>query len=869
MHFPFLVADPRSGLQFRPTDTTLAELSLAPSPGQTSAVWAPGRKMLEAPDPVWAQSLEHAPVETIAAVTRALEDLVLATPDLRIPPIGSNGGSRAQRHLTALVRLWQAMGEALPEGLAVVRHVLELPEGRCLDAMPVVEGSLALGAPAAFQALYARLLAEFGSVPAPPKMRASAPGSRLHALQAGLLCPALETGPEDPSLAFYGLRDAHAAADFASARARALIENGVLPKDIAVMAAGDPGPLARAFKAQGVAISGLPSGLPSRDVIGETALQLMLAKRPPTPRMVLASLALSPLMPWASQTGRDLSERLMDGDFRGGVLAANPEHASLWTDIRASAGSLAQLRLLLDRICARLAEGDQVRARMAIPQNDAAHHAAPETPLDWEALLRGIETGGPNTPDPDRNLEGVSLWPAQETPWRSCQHLIVVDFTDGCYPARPRANPLFLDSEIAEIRAQTGLSLTGRSEGLAHGLSLFDAQLQAVAQSVAFLTPRRDLAGGRLHPAAGLSLVARVIAPQGDAGRLIQDLAHIPATDLPVTSHYLPALAPPLNAPETLPEALTFRGLDLNGLRKREDGSIAPQSPSRLETLLVSPLAWLLGEIGAGDMTWGADGLDAMTLGNIAHEVFEHLFPVGDAIPDPETLTQAFPPLYERAIQRHADFLREATWEMEREALARDILASALRWHAHLTALQAKILGNEIWLAGEAHGINLHGKADTVLELPDGALLIVDHKKSGTRNRRPRMEAAWDLQAGLYRDMLTRPERREGDAMGPLLGRKVAIAYHLMNDGGLLASGLAAPDAAPGFRDMGEDVTSAAVAKLKERIKELGGGRLVLNTSDDIKTFEKEAGIKAYALKDGSTLVTAFIRPVGEEEEEE
>lgn len=60
-------------------------------------------------------------------------------------------------------------------------------------------------------------------------------------------------------------------------------------------------------------------------------------------------------------------------------------------------------------------------------------------------------------------------------------------------------------------------------------------------------------------------------------------------------------------------------------------------------------------------------------------------------------------------------------------------MAAALRWRDHLLALNAKIIGNEIWLAGEAHGINLHGKADAILELPDGALLIIDHKKSGTR----------------------------------------------------------------------------------------------------------------------------------------
>ena len=162
MHYPFLVIDPRSGLQYRLTDTGLAELSLAP----ISAEWAPGRAIAEAPDPVWAESLANAPVETISAVTAALTDLVLATPDLKVPNVDHLPDSRAKRHLLALVALWQRLGDALPEGLAPISHVLALPHGSFLGSLPVVEGSLDPLAPAALQALFARLRDEFGTVPA-------------------------------------------------------------------------------------------------------------------------------------------------------------------------------------------------------------------------------------------------------------------------------------------------------------------------------------------------------------------------------------------------------------------------------------------------------------------------------------------------------------------------------------------------------------------------------------------------------------------------------------------------------------------------------------------------------------------------------
>lgn len=849
MFYPFLVSDPRSGLQYRLTDTALSELSLAPR----AAEWAPGRAIMEVPDPVWQESLANAPVETISAIAAALEDLVFATPDLRVPPRGNLGEGRAARHLDALIGLWGRLGDALPEGLAPVRHVLDLSHGRFLDPVPVVKDSLDPNAPAAMVALFARLEQEFGSVPPSATVQAAAVGTRLHALQGGVAASQVASGPQDDSLAFYGLRDLAACADFAAARARALIETGVPAREIAILVGSDPRQLARAFAGQGVPLSGLPASPAERDVIGETALQLALAKRTPTPAMGLASLALSPLMPWAAQTGRDLAESLMGGDFRGEVLSATPAHAELWTDIRAAAGSLPQLRFLIDRICDKITDGAQVRARLPLPLGEGSP--------DWEAILRGIQISRPSAADPDRNLEGVSLWSAHETPWRFCRHLIVADFTDGPYPTRPRANPMFLDSEIARIKEVTGLHLRGRAEGLAQGLSLLDQQLQAVSGSVTFLIPWRDMSGERLQPSAGLSLVARVISGVEVAADLIVDLARLPLADWPVAHHSLA----PLPTPDELPEALVFPGRDLLALRRKDDGTAKPQSPSRLETLLVSPLAWILAEVDAYDMSWSAEVLDVKAKGSIAHDVFEHVFLKDQSIPDPAALTPAVAAAYDRALTRHAGFLRSASWDMERQGLEREILLAALRWRDHLVALGAKIIGNELWLSGEAHGINLHGKADAILELPSGVLLIVDHKKSGTSNRRKRMEKRWDLQAVLYRDMIARPIRREGDAMGALIGRPVAVAYHLMNDGGLLTSGLALPEGSAA-RDMGDEINAAAVEQLQLRLSQLGGGRIVLNTSADEDFFKKEAGFTPYALTDGSALVTAFIRKIEDEQ---
>lgn len=116
------------------------------------------------------------------------------------------------------------------------------------------------------------------------------------------------------------------------------------------------------------------------------------------------------------------------------------------------------------------------------------------------------------------------------------------------------------------------------------------------------------MSGARLQPSAGLSLVARSVAGVEEAGSLVIDLSRLAPSDWPVTHHQLP----PLSAQPDLPEALVFPDKDLLALRRNEDGTAKPQSPSRLETLLVSPLAWLLAEVGAEDMSWSAEDLDVI-----------------------------------------------------------------------------------------------------------------------------------------------------------------------------------------------------------------------------------------------------------------
>jgi hypothetical protein len=353
---------------------------------------------------------------------------------------------------------------------------------------------------------------------------------------------------------------------------------------------------------------------------------------------------------------------------------------------------------------------------------------------------------------------------------------------------------------------------------------------------------------------------------------LVVDLRSEPHEDWPVTV----ARATPVpngGAPE-LPKDGLIRiqhglstpdkpGIDLLRLRKTEDAPL-PHSPSRLETLLVSPLGWLLDELGAKDLTWAPETLDVMTLGTLMHQVLEDTFAEGVSVPDATELDAAIPGHLDSAIRRHAAWLTDAPWATERSSLLREARDICTAWANFLRETGAGVLHNEIALKGEHGGLLLHGKADCLLKLPDGRILVVDHKRSSAGGRRERMTKGWDLQVALYRAMLERPT--EETALTQLVagGAKIVTAYHMLRDGTVLSD--AQGGNVPRVEKAGEDASVNAMDHMARVLAEVGAGTVRLNHTDDAKTFDKDRGIKAYALD--APLVAAFSLPETATEED-
>jgi hypothetical protein len=337
----------------------------------------------------------------------------------------------------------------------------------------------------------------------------------------------------------------------------------------------------------------------------------------------------------------------------------------------------------------------------------------------------------------------------------------------------------------------------------------------------------------------------------------MRDIRAEPAEAWPVAAHR-PAPVPRGGAPNLPADGLVHLGTDLLRLRDKPEGDPARQSPSRLETLLVSPLAWLLDELDAGDRTWAPESLDVMTLGNILHRVVELVFPPGTRDPQADAVRAAVPGALEAAIDHYARWLAVPAWQTERASLLREAHDVCAAWAAFLREADAEVLHNETWLSGDHGGLLLHGKADCLIRLPYGRILVVDHKRSGASGRRDRMARGWDLQVALYAAMLERPA--EATELTDLVadGARVVTAYHTMRDATVLAD--AGGAGLPGVEPAGGDVSEHAMAELADRAAEVGAGTIRLNRAGDAERLRKEAGITAYALEENA-LVAAFTLP--------
>ena len=613
--------------------------------------------------------------------------------------------------------------------------------------------------------------------------------------------------------------------------------------------------MAEAFDRVGLPLSGLPSGPAHRDEVGELMTLLLTLLERPAPRTAIASLYIAPSMPWTRETGLRMARELMNYRWSKTAAALDGKARDLLDALRPCSTP--------EQLVGRLTAVAKSAPDAGLWPNLQTIRTALSDTIDWRLLRRIAAPRQSAISGRDKFIEGVSLFTEAALPWRPVRQLIVLGLAGRVWPRPPASNPFFIESEIILIREKTGLHLAGRQQKMARGVELFRRQLCAATEAATLLVPACTLAGERLAPSTGLSLITHMIGFE-KLEKAIRDIRVEPLSAWPIAVDEVTPVRDG-GLPSVPASGLLHLGSDLLRLREDDRMGHAPQSPSRLETLIVSPLAWLLDELGARDRTWGPETLDVMTLGTLLHHVMELVFPEGTKMPDPSQISGAVPDALSEAIRRYAPWLSNDAWETERQSLLREAHDVTSNWAVFLHETQAEVLHNEIGLAGDHDGLLLRGNADCLLELPDGRILIVDHKRSSSGGRRDRMAKGWDLQVALYQAMLERPSIQTPLTELVAGGANVVTAYHTMLDGTVLSD--VAGAGLPRVEPASADASKQAMEHLAKVVAEVGAGTIRLNQTDDVAALKKERGITAYALEDNA-YVRAFLAPSNEEDQQ-
>ena len=867
-----------------PELVTLALDNFVLSPPATDWNTAAHNALGAHPDAFWAGSYANAPGETCSVVCNQYLQLLQETePDAPFSPLETTElAGRGGAHLSDLARFHQALDGALPDHLAAIQVLLQAPQGLrplyiyvspMLTALSVWQlrlvahlkhGSAEFRDPA--------LQAALDAVAQPPE-GLQAVGSSLASLQRDLFDLPEQKVERDNSVQWLAVRDFFEEAEVAAGMVQSILasDKTLAPADIGILVPNRleyTYALRDAFALARLPLSGLGDPNWRRDLGRELILHFLQVREKPAPAMAVAACLTSPLMPWSQTEGATAAQRVIDGDWRisawRGISQDGDAVLELLRGEDSTGASLADaLGSLVRHLSANetLAE-DRLRAAELVEAITAELVA--DAPVDWSSVRR---LAGPDRleaePATEFTQEGVTVWHEGREAWRSVQHLLVLGFAAGHYPGRDGASPVLSETDIHQLAEQTGLPLVTRRARLDRDRACFKRQLNMVAETASFLIPRRDPAGEAQSPSESLEFILYLFGEEEGA---------VLSLDLSVDRAQARFLRVSDSMDVILPSCRPFGdlaiGQNLLALRTDAEGNPKPESPSALETLMVSPLAWLLQRLKAEPALWIGEKLDVLLQGTLAHGVFERVFAAGEELPERKALPDQVRTALEAVIREESPFLRSAAWAVERHLLEGQLVRAAEAWRDILAELGANVIGTEVWLQGQLGKLGIHGQSDALLALPGDRLLIVDYKKSSASSRRDRMLNGYDSQVELYRRMLQtgglKEEGAEGLAERLRASADIGVVYFNLNDATALSdSNVAESSRLPVWEWLDNDVSAAAIALIERRVADLEHGRIVLNRAGDQEFFEKQAGVKPYALE-VSSLITLFMPAPGE-----
>ncbi|MFK5925901.1 MAG: hypothetical protein QM483_04640 [Desulfuromusa sp.] len=839
---------------------------------------------LKKSDAFWSRSLKLYPRETTNAVEKALSYLLEGSfPDpIKIPTQWDDCSVLATKHFNHLIELHSEMGCILPSHLETAGNILkkgttspptifrvyvdsnyvELKhwQSKLVDKINADGTSIK---DKHLSSLYQHSIDTFQGHQSGQSKTIQHCVTNLFVADSGQI-------NLDSSLQFIAARDYLEEAEVVATQVRNLLADNteVAPSDIALLLPADQRyalAVKEAFLRVEIPLSGLSWEPSQRDLGYEVLFHYLMVVKKPVSIIAWAALLTSPFMPWTPDTGHVLAQRIVNRQFDLEKMSIQTDdERTMLTLLEKNHQKSSPLHLLEDlKLFKSLLvfdddqEKEQQRVEAAFDQCESVLQGTGQ--IDWNQLrqMTTPETLKGSFAEPITR-EGVAVFLEGGHPWRTVKHLFVLGFGEGHYPQTPGHSSVFIDQDLDKINQLTGSTIETSQQIIDRRRRLLKYQLGSATETISFSFARMSPQGKSQQPSSTLPFIAALFNKIDAVDDLFLELDHQEDRN---HIHWLLEKDAILPVP---PRSLEISDLNLSAdllcLNIQKDGEQRKQSPSSLANLMTSPLAWLLNWVGVQSLDWAPETMDPATKGTLAHEVFEFLFLPDTPLPTVGEINVNVPQLLHRAIIHNVPFLLATEWQVERNHLESDVLEAALHWRQHLEATGMRVVGNEIRLEGELDGVPLKGFADVIMSLPDGRIIIGDYKKSRSAKRIKQMESSFDSQASLYRIMLekgTISTKQDISLPDKLSASNIGVLYYTLNDQMIMIDTHDWLAADSNIKELGSDIASEAMSRLKARFDEVRKGQIQLNFVEDEKVWDK-VGIKLYCL-DNSPLLRMYM----------
>lgn len=683
---------------------------------------------------VWSASFAVAEQAVGQLIAEQLRALLEATPPGKTLPI-TTAATRAELRVQELIHLHKRMNELLPDDLADIKAILHAQPSQSMRKIQVtVATDILLSGwqqqlidylnassvnQSAIDSQWLKQLIQ-------PK---TTNNTSLGHLQQNLFAEKIKPQAVDSSLQWLAVRDALEEVEVVAG----MIQQGLHDDKTLVAAeigllipnqADYPIFINEVFAKAGLPVSGLPRAISVRDIALEL-IRLYLQCRQPgvTPTMAQAALLTLPVMPWSESYGVALAQACFDDEERLWAMVDKLDEPAKRLVDQLFRQTDCSLELLEDLQSLATLIKNVIPDHGALPvqqrMDDLIDQLAPllkeQAVIDWPRLLKLVEPMPiEQSLDSNFNQQGIAIFTANEMAWRSVKKLYVLGFVEGQYPQQASPSSFWSEAEKQALSTTHGLTWNYVEDLDAHYRKRFLQQLNQATESIVFTIPQRNLAGEEQTPSISLAYQAQLFSGINDANDLVLNL------DIQSERNQVVGLPKILTVQVTPPRAVEIEDLafdrDLLKLRLDENNKPKPESPSGLEKLLVSPLAWLLSRAHIEAKAWDIRKLDVMTQGSLAHKVFECLFVANKPIPSAKTVTQQLPVILENAIEDIAPFLNSSEWHLEKTLLAQEVHAAALVWQDILTRTGAKVIANEQALTGVIFKCPIRGNTDCIFQ---------------------------------------------------------------------------------------------------------------------------------------------------------